>query len=608
MKKSVRLVSLAVLLVLMSGVVAFAGIPEGWERVSHPTAVSGEADGLDPAGDRHNSYAWCQGVLGDYLYVGSNRDMLSALGSLGMPVGSDPEITPPMSPDGRARIFRYKLDGTEDWEIAYIQEPIFASGDVKLGCDYGYRGMEVFSPEGEASSALYVVNYPMPALDTIPGMEGIPAIGYPRVLRIGTDFDPASDTPEEVLRLSEGSLRSTAVYGGRIFIGNTNLDIWASSNPQVQAPGGSGIEGWVKVADSSDFPGYKAEFMDNPTVPGVWDMISYNGCLYAFLGEPMGAQGTQGFLVYKGRKSSDGPEEWEWTEIVGPAGKYEAGMGYKLNMAATPYVFDGHVYVGTFTNHPSWMMELFVEQDIVGFLNDAAPPQIYRFDEEDNWEMVVGDPHMVEVNDVDTLFTAIGNCRGGFYRNPVEGLLPEDLDPALAGIIMPNLTFNSYIWRFASFEGKLYCTTFDQRDGMERVFDGMLGDFPVISGLLDLVFGVMNDNPGGFDLYATEDGLNWSPLTRDGFGDVFNYGGRSFGVASDALFLGTSNPSWGCQVWKYASEVADPALPGDGEPSGDENGSGLSEGGTGSGGGCRVGGIVPVVLLMVLPLVVLKKK
>ena len=37
--------------------------------------------GLDPQlnGDRHNSYSWCMGILhhsdGDYLYVGSNRDM-----------------------------------------------------------------------------------------------------------------------------------------------------------------------------------------------------------------------------------------------------------------------------------------------------------------------------------------------------------------------------------------------------------------------------------------------------------------------------------------------------------------------------------------------------
>ena len=63
--------------------VSGARIPEGWEKISNPTNGSMEPDGLEPGGDVHNSYAWCQAILDGYVYVGSNRDMLSSLGMLG---------------------------------------------------------------------------------------------------------------------------------------------------------------------------------------------------------------------------------------------------------------------------------------------------------------------------------------------------------------------------------------------------------------------------------------------------------------------------------------------------------------------------------------------
>ena len=120
------------------GIVA-AQIPDGWEKISNPSNGSMEPDGLEPGGDVHNSYAWCQGILDGYVYVGSNRDMLSALSMIGMP--TDPSMTPAPSPDMRARIFRYKLDGSEPWELAFMEDPpVVVSGDEKIGNDFGYQG------------------------------------------------------------------------------------------------------------------------------------------------------------------------------------------------------------------------------------------------------------------------------------------------------------------------------------------------------------------------------------------------------------------------------------------------------------------------------------
>ena len=60
------------------------------QKISNPTTYSGEADGLVPGGDRENSYAWSmqelQDEYGDYIYIGSNRNILYA--SLGSLVGA----------------------------------------------------------------------------------------------------------------------------------------------------------------------------------------------------------------------------------------------------------------------------------------------------------------------------------------------------------------------------------------------------------------------------------------------------------------------------------------------------------------------------------------
>jgi MPBQ/MSBQ methyltransferase len=47
---------------------------------------------------------------------------------------------------------------------------------------------------------------------------------------------------------------------------------------------------------------------------------------------------------------------------------------------------------------------------------------------------------------------------------------------------------------------------------------------------------------GGFDLWRTRDGVNWVPVTRSGFGNRYNYGGRTLVSTQQGLFLGTANP------------------------------------------------------------------
>ena len=44
-------------------------------RITNPYGSEGDVDGLVPEGDRETSYAWCMASLGDYVYIGTNKNL-----------------------------------------------------------------------------------------------------------------------------------------------------------------------------------------------------------------------------------------------------------------------------------------------------------------------------------------------------------------------------------------------------------------------------------------------------------------------------------------------------------------------------------------------------
>ena len=46
------------------------------EKISNPNAGEGEADGLVDGGDRETSYSWAMAARGQYLYIGTNRNVI----------------------------------------------------------------------------------------------------------------------------------------------------------------------------------------------------------------------------------------------------------------------------------------------------------------------------------------------------------------------------------------------------------------------------------------------------------------------------------------------------------------------------------------------------
>lgn len=52
----------------------------------------------------------------------------------------------------------------------------------------------------------------------------------------------------------------------------------------------------------------------------------------------------------------------------------------------------------------------------------------------------------------------------------------------------------------------------------------------------------MVQQQGGFELWRSYDGENWLPVTRQGFGNPYNYGVRNIVSTPYGVFIGTANP------------------------------------------------------------------
>ena len=65
----------------------------------------------------------------------------------------------------------------------------------------------------------------------------------------------------------------------------------------------------------------------------------------------------------------------------------------------------------------------------------------------------------------------------------------------------------------------------------------------------------MSKSEEGYDLFVSNDGVNFDVLTRDGMGDPYNYGSRVFAITDNGLCIGTANPFYGGQVWLLEEDL-----------------------------------------------------
>lgn len=456
------------------------------EKLSHPSSGEKEADGILPAlGDRSNSYSWTLAQLSDYVYIGGNRNVLAGTFLQATAGMLDPDLTlkfladisdgdiptdPAAVADNTARLFRYDLN-TKTLEEVYKTPNIM-----------GYRGALTFQSTEADSASVYF------------GTMGPTS----QVLRFGDEYQ-SGDQPEVVYQAAfpgYSSIRAMAQHKDSMCIGVLTISAGAvTGNVQIMQATDPAINHWTEIASIKDFAACDPR-TDQAAVgqSGVWDIISYNGSLYAFIGSGYQAGSeTNGYSIFKGTYLPEDEKAneagWVWKMIVGPledgdgdptGAIYPRGLGNPYDGSASPFLYtdptgETYVYVGTFDSIFDSTFEILSTRSYESLYRAMHPAKIYRFDENDHWEMIIGNP--------DEYFSEKkGNYYAGFSST------------TQSSVYSPNL----YMWKMAQYGGELFTGTLDATTLLDIIVPPLKIDFDSYDNedllkILEIVGGYLPD-------------------------------------------------------------------------------------------------------------------
>jgi hypothetical protein len=255
-----------------------------------------------------------------------------------------------------------------------------------------------------------------------------------------------------------------------------------------EAPTSDGRVGKIFVTDGDQVTAVITDGFGNPDNIGVMSLASFNNWLYAGT-----KNDVQGYEIWK-LLGPDGDEM--------PVAVVSGGGPSAINESAiTPCVFGNQLYVGSQLNPLSNLTAGFKGADII------------RISADDTWETVVGPG-------------SISGFDSGFHHWP-----------------------NTYIWSMTVHDGWLYAATYDQVSAFFNVLENL---DRVIKALVCARRANIFERwwRAGSDMYKTQDGATWYRVTLRGFGDVGNYGFRTMESVGEHLYVGTTNPFDGLEIWR----------------------------------------------------------
>lgn len=453
LKKAISLTLIAAMLVGSFAMTSFADngsnvIVNGRytaEKVSNPDMVGEKvADGLMPGGDRMNSYAWCMEQLGDYIYIGCNRnlmyfgiknyvddgkvDMAKLEAALNAVTNGETPIPKGAGELLNAKVFRYNIK-TQKMEVY---------GGAEAVTNFGFRMAKRFK------DAIYMNRMTF-------GADGMVC----DIIKITND----SDKPEVINIGGASNLRAMIVSedGKTFYVGGTKPENDQHDFNTVVYKTTDGVN-FEEITQDYDpvFEIYQktdAGYLSQTGDGDVWDLAEYNGDLYLTMLLEKGSP------VFRAHEQADGT--YVWKELVGDNTDpslledthYEIGFGNRGNYAMTPYVYNGKLYFITFSNvmgnlikSSQAMFELITseEKDVKKVFESLKGVEavlenetaVFRMDENDNVEMVVGDKE---------------KCPDEITYSAILG----------AGFNNDERSSTSYNWRAAVYNGKLYIGTMD---------------------------------------------------------------------------------------------------------------------------------------------------
>lgn len=486
-----------------SGAVTYnAGNGYSFEKLSHPTVGTSQPDGIvdyqgngavavpgadgntaNNEGDRGQSYTWAAASYGDWLYVGTcYAAMGNTLTLMNSTLGDSFDVetmrlTLEAMFNGTFFYGQQKEDGTADKDSGGILVKINTkTGETKLLLSESLNGVApLFRNAVSYKGKLYFCG----SVRTNGGKGGLPAV---------YEIDPKTDEYKVVYQglssmqdygaaykqgISTG-IRGMCVHDGQLVISNVGKDangnfvstILTSSDPS------KGQDSFTEIANSETLFGYPAiRYQDSIYGGAIWDMVSYNGHLYATIctGTPENApddNSMQSFAMVRGDKNADG--SYSWTPIVGDqktdGAKYCFGIdpARTRSGAANLIVYNDYLYIGEYNDEEIALERILFNKSNTeeggkssmggvdcSFVNANLEQSvnIYRMDKDENMELVVGDRTDMFPEG------GISGLTSGFGRNE-----------------------NQYIWRMQKFDGKLYIGTFDTASLLEPIGQFSNGD------------------------------------------------------------------------------------------------------------------------------------
>ncbi len=224
----------------------------------------------------------------------------------------------------------------------------------------------------------------------------------------------------------------------------------------------------------------------------IFEMGVYDDHLYAGVMNPV----TGGELW----KTPGGDLPYKWTRVFDRG----AGRGPQNEGPGAMCEFKGAFYVACAIVNGGFHREYKI---------GPAAAEMLRIWPDDSWDLIVGEPRMTEQG----------------LKVPLSGYSPG----------FDNI-FNGYIWRMEVHEGWLYASTMSWAMLMPYL---PLHAWPAdVHGVIRRLGVDRLAETGGCQLWRTHDGVHWEPVTRNGFGNKYNWGIRTLASTPQGLMVGTANP------------------------------------------------------------------
>ena len=557
-----------------------------------------EAEGYN-AGDRGQNYAWAAVGYGDWIYVGTCYAAIgNTLSLMKSSLGDefdDKVLKATFDALYNGTFFLEEADGGKPKGV--LTKINTKTGETKVLMSGTLNGQTpLFRNAIEYKGKLYFC-----------GSVGGGGIGFlPSVWQVDPETDEckvvyaglnsAKDYAAAYKQGISTGIRGMCVYNDQLVISNVTMDAATGKSSATLLISSVPEKGFTQIADSDSLFNYPAyRYSDSIYGGSIWDMVEYNNSLYVSIctgtEDNMPNNNTmQSFALVRGDQNADGT--FTWTPVAGDQKKDGARYTFGIDPertrsgAANLMVFNDYLYIGEYNDEEIALERILFSKTGKNadgqfgggldcrFLNANLDQSVnlYRMDKNENMELVVGNSTKMFPNG------SLSGLKSGFGRNE-----------------------NQYIWRMEVYDGKLYVGTHDASSLMEcfgQFVNGNLlkrtpsewkNQWDYLKALMKALQTVDpngNGNPDalaqtikfsynfvfknitvrnmasaikllnylrtakrGFDLYVTEDGVNFETVTIDGFGDPYNHGLRVFATTDQGLCLGTANPFYGTQIW-----------------------------------------------------------